>query len=327
MIFEHLPYWAVWLDAKVVLPAQRWIRNRTRWLARQGLRRKLALAGALAVGAAIGALAAKRQQSSTAPRRSNMSPAAERLFALRLDTLERHVRQVEALIGLAQAPLRPAPTDLSERYAELRRREAAVAESALKVMNRRPDLLPLPAGMVTSAFGDARLHPITERTGPHRGVDLAAPVGTPVRAAGAGFIMVRTGAPGFGVLVEVDHRNGYRTRYAHLGAAPDSSARLVGRGEVVGYVGDTGLSTGPHLHFEVLRDGRPVDPFPFLAAGLDSGRLGVRDPVLATAPRSGGCANPVDTASESPLTRTTPPASGCVPTARTPTARTGLRVP
>jgi murein DD-endopeptidase MepM/ murein hydrolase activator NlpD len=121
---------------------------------------------------------------------------------------------------------------------------------------------PLLHTRITSPFNSQRMHPILERVLPHRGVDYAAPYGTPVRATGDGSVSVAERRGGYGNLVELQHPNGYTTRYAHLSrfAGRLSSGGFVRQGDVIGYVGATGLATAPHLHYEVRRHGRPVDP-------------------------------------------------------------------
>jgi murein DD-endopeptidase MepM/ murein hydrolase activator NlpD len=121
---------------------------------------------------------------------------------------------------------------------------------------------PLPNPRVTSAFNSQRMHPILQRVLPHLGVDYAAPAGTPVRATGDGTVSVAEWRGGYGNLVEIQHANGYTTRYGHLSRFPSGLHReaFVRQGEVIGYVGATGLATGPHLHYEVRRRGRPIDP-------------------------------------------------------------------
>jgi len=121
---------------------------------------------------------------------------------------------------------------------------------------------PLARMQVTSGFASARFHPILHRLLPHLGVDLAAAYGTPVRAAADGSVSWAGPKGGYGNLVEVSHPNGYATRYGHLsGVAPGLRlGAAVRQGDVIGYVGATGLATGPHLHYEVRRKGVPVDP-------------------------------------------------------------------
>jgi murein DD-endopeptidase MepM/ murein hydrolase activator NlpD len=128
---------------------------------------------------------------------------------------------------------------------------------------------PLRTYRVSSSFGNQRLHPILNRVLPHTGVDLAAPMGEPVTATADGIVAVAGAQGGYGVLVELQHPSGYRTRYAHLssmepGVVPGSA---VNRGDVIGYVGMSGLATGPHLHYEVRRRGQPVDPQQIVGTG------------------------------------------------------------
>lgn len=121
---------------------------------------------------------------------------------------------------------------------------------------------PLDLVRITSRFSDRRFHPVLGRYRSHNGIDYGAAPGTPVRVTGDGRV-VRAGLAGdFGLLVEVEHSSGIRTRYAHLsGIAPDVTAGArVAQGAVIGLVGSTGLATGPHLHYEFLLNGRAVDP-------------------------------------------------------------------
>lgn len=121
---------------------------------------------------------------------------------------------------------------------------------------------PVDYEFISSPFSRARKHPILDDIRPHTGTDFAAVLGTPIRASQNG-IVVRVGANGgYGKMVTINHTEGITTRYAHMeGFAPglDVGDR-VSRGQVIGFVGSTGLSTGPHLHYEVRIHGRPVDP-------------------------------------------------------------------
>jgi murein DD-endopeptidase MepM/ murein hydrolase activator NlpD len=120
---------------------------------------------------------------------------------------------------------------------------------------------PLNFRRVSSVFG-MRYHPILGRWREHRGIDYAAASGTPVRTVGDGVVIFAGWRGSYGNLVEVAHVGGMITRYAHLrgygrGTRPGARVRV---GQTVGYVGSTGLSTGPHLHFEMLLNGRYTDP-------------------------------------------------------------------
>lgn len=112
---------------------------------------------------------------------------------------------------------------------------------------------------ITSAFG-MRVHPYTKEKQRHRGIDFAAPLGTPIVAAGAGTILEAKMFPNYGNKITVDHGAGYTTVFAHLKGFDAQKGQKVKQGEVIGYVGSTGLSKKPHLHYEALGDGKPVDP-------------------------------------------------------------------
>jgi murein DD-endopeptidase MepM/ murein hydrolase activator NlpD len=117
-------------------------------------------------------------------------------------------------------------------------------------------------GKVSSGFGWRNVSVNGNRY--HAGIDLAAPLGTPVRAARTG-IVTRAGWWGtYGNVVTLDHGDGTETRYAHLSTVLVRVGQALRQGDVLGRVGSTGASTGPHLHFEVRFDGRAVDPLPYL---------------------------------------------------------------
>jgi murein DD-endopeptidase MepM/ murein hydrolase activator NlpD len=136
---------------------------------------------------------------------------------------------------------------------------------------------PLNMSRISSRFG-MRHHPVLRFTRLHAGIDFAAPPGTPILAAGAGRVVEAGPNGGYGRWVKISHANGLATGYAHLSRiAPGvrRSAR-VRQGQVIGYVGSSGLSTGPHLHFELHRNGRPVDPLSMARTAMRS-RLGGED--------------------------------------------------
>ena len=117
--------------------------------------------------------------------------------------------------------------------------------------------------VVTSPFG-MRVHPITGEKTEHHGVDLVAELGTPVMAAARGVVVWRGNKLGYGNCVVIRHGTHLSTIYGHLSHTGVDTGQSVGKGEVIGLSGSTGFSTGPHLHFEVRRDGVPVDPLPLL---------------------------------------------------------------
>ena len=134
-------------------------------------------------------------------------------------------------------------------------------------------------GTLTSTFGP-RFHPILKVTKLHAGVDWAAPTGTPIVAAGNGTIAYAGDASGYGNVVYIDHAGGIQSRYAHMSAFADGikTGGTVTAGTLIGYVGTTGRSTGPHLHFEVHLNGVPVDPLTLGGSGGGGGDGGAAAP-------------------------------------------------
>lgn len=118
----------------------------------------------------------------------------------------------------------------------------------------------------TSAFGH-RLDPFTRSLAMHSGIDFRAEHGTPVKAGGAGEVVLAEYSGGYGNMVEIDHGHGITTRYAHLSHIAVSEGQKVRHGSIIGRVGSTGRSTGPHLHYETRIEGDAVDPMRFLRAG------------------------------------------------------------
>lgn len=131
--------------------------------------------------------------------------------------------------------------------------------------------MPVP-GRLTSGFGE-RFHPILGFVRFHDGVDLAAASGTPIVAAADGKVLSAGWAGGYGRAVVIAHADGLETKYGHMSRISAYAGESVSRGEVIGFVGSSGLSTGPHLHFEVLRNGQPVNPMSVRAIGGGAGQL------------------------------------------------------
>jgi murein DD-endopeptidase MepM/ murein hydrolase activator NlpD len=125
---------------------------------------------------------------------------------------------------------------------------------------------------ISSTFSARRFHPILGRTRPHNGVDFAAPRGTPVYAVADGKVLFASWERGFGRTVRIEHEDGYRTTYGHLSgyAGRVGVGRTVRRGQVIGYVGSTGLSTGNHLHYGVECYGQYVDPLALKSLGTST---------------------------------------------------------
>jgi len=127
----------------------------------------------------------------------------------------------------------------------------------------RPTGRPVLAGYISSYFGE-RMDPFNGEEAFHKGVDFASEAGSDVLAVGEGVVTWAGPREGYGILVEVNHGNGYVTRYAHNSRVAVAPGDTVQRGQAIAVVGSTGRSTGPHVHFEVLKDGRQIDPMAFI---------------------------------------------------------------
>ena len=127
---------------------------------------------------------------------------------------------------------------------------------------------------VSSRFGQ-RVHPITGEIKNHTGIDIASNQGTTIYAADGGTITLAAWNGGYGNCVMIDHSNGYVTLYGHMSSIAVSQGQTVSQGDTIGYVGSTGNSTGPHLHFEVLKNGTRIDPEQFFSGLVISADAGV----------------------------------------------------
>lgn len=126
-----------------------------------------------------------------------------------------------------------------------------------------PQVMPADINMISSNFGPRR-DPINGGAAMHRGLDFRGPIGTPILAAASGRVTFAGVKSGYGNVVEISHGRGLVTRYAHMSRFNTRVGTEVEAGDVIGAIGNTGRSTGPHLHFEVRVDGRAVNPRPFL---------------------------------------------------------------
>jgi murein DD-endopeptidase MepM/ murein hydrolase activator NlpD len=127
-----------------------------------------------------------------------------------------------------------------------------------------PSRAPLAAAITTSSYG-MRNHPVLGGMRSHKGIDLAAPTGTPVYATADGVVGKAEWFSSYGLFVAIDHGAELETRYAHMSRLAVASGERVRKGDVIGYVGSTGRSTGPHLHYEVRVSGQAVNPIPYMA--------------------------------------------------------------
>ncbi len=130
-----------------------------------------------------------------------------------------------------------------------------------RIMKSMPSIMPIsPDECIAGSGYGKRRHPIHRIVKMHKGVDLIAKRGTVIRATASGVVTKSGGRSGYGIMVRIDHGEGYETLYAHLSSVLVSEGDIIKKGDVIGLVGSTGLSTGPHLHYEVIKNGRNVDP-------------------------------------------------------------------
>lgn len=161
----------------------------------------------------------------------------------------------------AMAEVAGSPTPVAAA-ADVRSAAAAGQPASGADLGVGPVARPLP-GAVGSAYGN-RVHPVHGGVRMHHGSDIGAPTGTPIHAFAAGTVTFAGSRGGYGNLVIVEHANGITSRYAHQSAMDVTVGQRVSAGEQLGRVGETGTATGPHLHFELRRDGESFDPAPWL---------------------------------------------------------------
>lgn len=137
-------------------------------------------------------------------------------------------------------------------------------------LDRLPTALPLSGNFLLSSSFGVRADPLTHLPSMHEGIDFVAPIGTPVLATAAGVVLRAEYAGAYGHMVEVAHADGFVTRYAHLKTIQVKPQDVIERHDAVGALGNTGRSTGPHLHYEVIFKGRALHPAKALAAWAQS---------------------------------------------------------
>lgn len=123
-----------------------------------------------------------------------------------------------------------------------------------------PDKWPTDGGVISSSYG-SRIDPIANGSEWHDGIDIANEFGAPVYASGAGVVEQADWNGGYGRYVRINHGNGYKTAYGHMSGIATTTGKKVAKGEIIGFVGSTGYSTGPHVHFEVMSEGQAIDPY------------------------------------------------------------------
>jgi murein DD-endopeptidase MepM/ murein hydrolase activator NlpD len=169
----------------------------------------------------------------------------------------------------AQVPDLSAMLKNLEDRVELRDTQLSALENVILARDLKaqihPEGRPVTTGFISSGFGE-REDPFSGHVGYHKGVDIAGSSGEDVMAVAAGIVTWSGERAGYGNLVEINHGDGYVTRYAHNERTLVTVGETVKRGDAVALMGSTGHSTGPHVHFEVLHNGRQVDPTEFLGS-------------------------------------------------------------
>ncbi len=179
------------------------------------------------------------------------------------DTLDTAMGRKESLLDRLREERETLEEELEAMLQESRRIQAQIQAFQRANVGRGPVYRggfasPL-SGRLSSGFG-YRIHPISRTRRMHTGIDIAAPTGSPIRAAGSGTVISAGWMRGYGLTVIIDHGGGRSTLYAHCSRVFVRAGQRVGTGDRIAAVGSTGFSTGPHLHFEVRIDGVPVDP-------------------------------------------------------------------
>ncbi|MDG4852081.1 MULTISPECIES: M23 family metallopeptidase [unclassified Mesorhizobium] len=210
--------------------------------------------------------------------------AIENQQLTRITTLaDNAYRNADAISQALQAAGLPADTELdkndvggplvpldSSMIFDSKVKELDEALDALDQVKKEARKLPLsnpaPGHTVTSPFG-VRTDPILGTAALHTGMDFRAPIGMPAKVTAAGIVTKAGWNGGYGRMVEVDHGNGFATRYGHLSEIDVTVGQKLAAGDVIGKTGSSGRSTGPHLHYEVRHNGEAVDPLRFLAVG------------------------------------------------------------
>lgn len=178
----------------------------------------------------------------------------------------RQVRKVSSLRDAEEVPL--AFRTSVEQYQILLRASFATPLQRRSLLDDSwsvvgPTLWPV-VGPLTGSFGE-RLDPFNGEGSFHAGVDISSHYGAPVRAAGDGLVLTAERGSGYGMMVEIEHGRDIETRYAHLSGFTVVPGQAVKAGEIIGYVGRTGRSTGSHLHYEVRVNGTPLNPVKYLS--------------------------------------------------------------
>ncbi|HWA15889.1 MAG TPA: M23 family metallopeptidase [Gemmatimonadales bacterium] len=234
-----------------------------RWVVKTALAAGMVIAGLLLLGLALYLpIVAQASRVPGLVRQVDRLEAENRKIAdlvAALDSAERRYDRIRAMLG---ADIVPDPVRLGATLpvAPTVRARLASAPNPYEAGPSRPTHWPLDeAGYVTrgQALGG---NPTDTRVEAHPGVDVAVPIGVPVRASGGGTVLQAGEDPEYGTFVLLEHPDGYQTKYGHLSRRTVTAGQLIDAGMVIGLSGNTGRSSAPHLHFEIRRGNEPIDP-------------------------------------------------------------------
>ena len=170
---------------------------------------------------------------------------------------------VSDAIEEAQSPLGNGDAQFRQLFASWENLDTESGQSVALPTVSVPSRMPLENARVSSSYG-MRNHPVLRKRARHNGIDLAAPTGTPIYATADGTVERANWFGSYGNYIQIEHGNAIETRFGHLSRIVVTDGQKVRKGDLIGYVGTTGRSTGPHLHYEVRIAGEPVDPRPFM---------------------------------------------------------------
>ena len=175
---------------------------------------------------------------------------------------------VPALAAIADATGQGGLTTLSHTEAANRSIAAISMPSTVSI----PSRMPVEGVKLTSSYG-MRVHPVLGGRRAHKGIDLAGPVGTPVYATADGVVSKAEWFSSYGLYVSLEHGGALQTRYGHMSRLNVAGGQHVRKGDIIGFIGTTGRSTGPHLHYEVRVNGEAVNPLPYMQQAIPSTHL------------------------------------------------------
>ena len=199
--------------------------------------------------------------ASTSPAFANSSATADIAAPLRAAAAAR-----PSALGSGDSEFRQLFSSWQSLDTSIVTAQPMVRRAAIMTGVSIPSRMPLDSAALTSSFG-MRTHPVLGGRRGHRGIDLASAVGTPIRATADGIVSRADWFSSYGLYVSLEHGGNLETRYGHMSRLNVAAGQAVHKGDIIGYVGSTGRSTGAHLHYEVRVAGVAVNPVPYMQSG------------------------------------------------------------